>query len=269
MAKYVCAIIGFTIAGFRGAIIGFIVGFILDFNLGFLRGDRRNSEEKSEDIFNKSFPFLLSALINSTGYAGNVVLLIKQNLVKYFGVDKAQILLTNLKNIMNAGFSQTRYENAAYDLLINFDFNSRRKIIEILYEILKSKGNISNSELSFIRQTANYLNVSFGNDYYDFFSEFFGGNFNYNNGDYDYNDKYNYNRYQKQTAEPEIDPFQILNIDRNSTNDEIKKQYRSLCKKYHPDKTAGLSETEKTQSEKKIKEIISAYEKVKIERNIK
>jgi len=269
LAKYVCALIGFTIAGFRGAIIGFIVGFILDFNLGFLKEDRRNSGEESEHIFNKSFPFLLAALINSTGYAGNTVILIKEKLINYFGGEKAQILLSNLKNIMNAGFSQTRYENAAYDLLVNFDFNSRRKIVEILYEILKSKGNISNSELSFIRQTANYLNVSFGNDYYDFFSEFFGENFNYNSGEYERNDRYNYNHYQKPTAEPEIDPFQILDIDKNSTNDEIKKQYRSLCKKYHPDKTTGLSEKEKVGSEKKIKEIISAYEKVKLERNIK
>ncbi|HNZ27185.1 MAG TPA: J domain-containing protein [Spirochaetota bacterium] len=269
MAKYVCAIIGFTIAGLRGAIIGFIIGFILDFNLGFLRGDRRNFGEDSEHIFNKNFPFLLAALINSTGFAGNSVILIKQNLIKFFGANKAQILLANLKNIMNAGFSQTRYENAAYNLLINFDFNSRRKMVEILYEILKSKGNISNSELSFIRQTANYLNVTFGSDYYDFFDEFFRGNFSYNRWEYDYDERYNYNRYQKQTAKPEADPFLILNIDKNSTNDEIKKQYRSLCKKYHPDKTAGLSEKEKAQSEEKIKEIISAYEKIKLERNIK
>ncbi|HQH31490.1 MAG TPA: hypothetical protein PK900_11445, partial [Spirochaetota bacterium] len=62
MAKYVCAIIGFTIAGLRGAIIGFIIGFILDFNLGFLRGDRRNFGEDPEHIFNKNFPFLLAAL---------------------------------------------------------------------------------------------------------------------------------------------------------------------------------------------------------------
>ena len=35
------------------------------------------------------------------------------------------------------------------------------------------------------------------------------------------------------------DYYQILQVNNNSTKEEIKKQYHNLCKKYHPDKNEG------------------------------
>ncbi len=51
------------------------------------------------------------------------------------------------------------------------------------------------------------------------------------------------------------DYYNILGVNRNSSPDEIKKAYRKLALKYHPDRTGGDPE-----SEKKFKEIVEAYE---------
>src|ERR1017187_10627515 len=51
------------------------------------------------------------------------------------------------------------------------------------------------------------------------------------------------------------DYYKILGVDKNATKDEIKKVYRRLAKKYHPDKNPG----DKT-SEEKFKEVTEANE---------
>ena len=51
------------------------------------------------------------------------------------------------------------------------------------------------------------------------------------------------------------DYYNILNVDKKASKEEIKKAYRSLAKKYHPDKHAGDK-----QMEDKFKEISEAYE---------
>ena len=48
------------------------------------------------------------------------------------------------------------------------------------------------------------------------------------------------------------DPYNILSVDKTSSANEIKKAYRKLAKKYHPDKGSG--------NEEKFKEIADAYE---------
>ncbi len=53
----------------------------------------------------------------------------------------------------------------------------------------------------------------------------------------------------------ERDYYEVLGVSRNATNDELKKAYRRLALKYHPDKNPGDKE-----SELKFKEAANAYE---------
>jgi curved DNA-binding protein len=53
----------------------------------------------------------------------------------------------------------------------------------------------------------------------------------------------------------EMDYYQILGVSRDATPDEIKKAYRKLALKYHPDKAKG----DKKQAEEKFKQISEAY----------
>ena len=56
------------------------------------------------------------------------------------------------------------------------------------------------------------------------------------------------------------DYYKILGISKSSTEEEIKKAYRKLAMKYHPDKFANSTEKEKKEAEEKFKEINEAYE---------
>lgn len=54
--------------------------------------------------------------------------------------------------------------------------------------------------------------------------------------------------------------YDILNIPKNATEKDIKKAYKKLASKYHPDKNVGKSKEEITKNEKTFKEISEAYE---------
>lgn len=55
------------------------------------------------------------------------------------------------------------------------------------------------------------------------------------------------------------DLYSILGVNRNASQDEIKKAFRKLSLKYHPDRQNGKSDKEKQEAEEKFKEIAFAY----------
>mgnify|MGYP002658845731 CR=1 FL=1 len=62
------------------------------------------------------------------------------------------------------------------------------------------------------------------------------------------------------------DPYKVLGVSRDASDDEIKKAYRELARKYHPDNYAGNPLADLV--EEKMKEINAAYEMLRRERNV-
>ena len=61
-----------------------------------------------------------------------------------------------------------------------------------------------------------------------------------------------------------IDPYSILGISRDASDEEVKKAYRKLSRKYHPD--ANIDNPNKEQAEEKFKQVQQAYEQIMKER---
>ena len=60
------------------------------------------------------------------------------------------------------------------------------------------------------------------------------------------------------------DPYKVLGISRDATDDEVKKAYRQLSRKYHPD--ANINNPNKDKAEEMFKLVQQAYQQVMYER---
>ena len=60
--------------------------------------------------------------------------------------------------------------------------------------------------------------------------------------------------------------YKVLEIDKNATDDEVKKAYRKMAKKYHPDRVAHLGEEHQEGAEEKFRQVQQAYEHIQKER---
>lgn len=67
-----------------------------------------------------------------------------------------------------------------------------------------------------------------------------------------------------QKERKKMDPYKILGVSRDATDDEIKKAYRALSRKYHPD--ANINNPNKAQAEEMFKRVQQAYEQIMKER---
>ena len=64
-------------------------------------------------------------------------------------------------------------------------------------------------------------------------------------------------------------PYKVLEIKSSASDAEVKKAYRKLAVKFHPDKVLDLGETHKKQARERFDAIQGAYEQIKSDRGFK
>ena len=65
-----------------------------------------------------------------------------------------------------------------------------------------------------------------------------------------------------------VNAYKILEITKRATDTEVKKAYRKLVKKHHPDKLRHLGEEYQKGAEEKFRQIQKAYEQIQKERGM-
>ena len=63
--------------------------------------------------------------------------------------------------------------------------------------------------------------------------------------------------------------YKILEITKNATNEEVKKAYRKMAVKFHPDKVSHMGDDYKESAKQKFQKMKDAYEKIKKQRGMK
>jgi DnaJ like chaperone protein len=65
------------------------------------------------------------------------------------------------------------------------------------------------------------------------------------------------------------DYYEVLGINRDASDDEIKKAYRQMAVKFHPDKVAQMGEEYQKGAKEKFQQIQDSYDAIKKQRGFK
>jgi len=160
---------------------------------------------------------------------------VKKFLVDKFGTQNGQDLLYLYREILGKDYN---IYDIAHQIRDNMDYYSRMELLHVLFGIAAVDGDLHTAELQVIREIADALGIS-ARDYETIRAIFGGGT----------------NRF-----------YEILGIKPNDDVEIIKKAYRDLAVKYHPDKVANLGPEFQKLAEEKFKSINDAYQTIRKER---
>lgn len=221
--------------------------------------NQSNNSGNNREAFINALLYLIAAMMKADGSVKRTELdFVKRQLVDILGVQRAQAAVLQLRDILkeNADLSPKT-------IMVRFSVNYDTKlmIIHILYGIAIADGIATSPEIQLIYKIANDIGVR----KHDVDSVL--NAYKYTHGGYSNNN--NQNRSNSAYSGGIDEAYKVLEITPQATDDEVKKAFRNLAKKFHPDKVAGLGKEVEEQAQERFKKINDAYEKIKQARGIK
>jgi len=243
-SRWLGAGLGWTFGGPIGGIIGFALGSLFD---GLSKTDLRTFQQNHQGQrqaatvdFEMSLLVLAAVVIKADKKVDQRELnFVRQSFVQMFGKERANAAFRLFKGVMAK--NQISTQQVCEQIRHHVAHASRLQLLHFLFGIAKADGVVSESEVQAIRTIANYLYISVAD--FDSIKAMF------------YNDVKN--------------AYTILGISPSADESTIKKAYRTLVKKHHPDKLQHLGEAQIKGAKEKFLQIQKAYESIQKERGFK
>ena len=236
--KWIGGGLGWAMGGPIGGLLGFLVGSFIDSTTVTTEAYTSQTNRTTPGAFTASLMVLIAAVMKADGKVLKSELdYVKQFFVRQFGREAAADATMMLKDLLKQNIP---LRDVCSQISRNMDYSSRLQLLQLLYSVSLADGNVHPSEIQVIDQVAGYLGIS-QSDLVSIKNMFI----------------------------PETDSsYRILEIERTASDEEVKKAYRRMAMKYHPDKVSHLGEEFKKTADEKFKKVNEAYEKIKKERNL-
>jgi DnaJ like chaperone protein len=247
--KFIGAAIGFfLLRSFTGAVLGFVIGSVIDNYASISAQVNGKGGGRPEDIFNyyqtqasrthEDFATMLIALSAAVMKADGRPLKVELEYIKsffaqQFGPQYTQQHLQILKRFLDA--PQIPLDQICRDISMRTKEEVRIQLLHYLFGIAKADGHVADQEIHVIKQIARLLEIS-QTDFESIKNMFYR----------DVNSDYH-----------------VLGIEPNAGEEEIKKAYRQMAIRYHPDKVIHMGEEYQKGAKEKFQKIQEAYEAIK------
>lgn len=274
IGKWILTGLGWTMMGPVGAIIGYLVGKKLENKTDDMGGQRINSGNYNSSSSNQKWSHwryqntgndadlsaallvLIAAVMNADSVVKKSELdMVKRFLLSNYGEERGKELLLRLRDLKD---QKLPVQDICRQIKVNTDYTTRYHMIDFLFSIAGSDGDVSSPEQLLLRTISNGLGISMS-DFISISSRHTASRYSSSEG---------YSR-GNTTYSSGKDPYSVLGINSSATDEEVKKAYRRMAMKYHPDKVEGLGEEVKRNAEAQFREINDAYESIKQARGMK
>ena len=247
--KWIGGALGWAMGGPIGGIIGFAVGAMADDKsfTGVRQGEttqrQTNYNQYRRQTQSGDFASALLVLSAAVMKADNRLLkseldFIREFYTKQFGSAAAAQHIGVLKELLQKDIP---VREVCEQIRYYMEHPMRLQLLYYLFGIAKADGNVDKNEIQIIETIAHYLGL--------------------NAKDYESLKAMHY----KDTESA----YKILEIDSSVADEEVKKAYRKMAMKYHPDKVRGLGEQHEKSANEKFIKVQEAYEQIKKERDFK
>ena len=232
-------------AGLIGAGLGFVafgpIGAIIGFGIGSFvqkRGARKGPQTAGGD-FTMSMLVLSAAVIKADGRIEKSELdYVKQFFIKQFGPTHIDERMQLLADIIKKDYS---LRQVSLQIKLNTTHATRLQMIQYLFGISQADGHVHPLEVDVIAKISSYIGVSLQD------MESIKAMFVKDTNSY----------------------YKILEVEPNASDYEIRKAYRRMASKYHPDKLAHLGPEFQNGAQEKFVKVNEAYAALKKERGMK
>jgi len=238
LGSFLGASVGWWTLGPIGAIMGLVFGHLTEEQVSFVNGKGNNANQQRSG-FLATLLVLVAAVMKADGKVLKSELdFVKRSLVATFGEQEAGRALLMLRDILNQNIP---VEEVVHQARVNINYSSKVQLLHLLFGIALADQHLSDDEHYHIHQIAMGLGLSQKD--FDSVSAMF--------------------------IKSASAAYQVLEVEESATNDEIKRAYKKMAMRFHPDKVAHLGEDIRKDAETKIKKVNEAYEQIKKERGIK
>ncbi len=225
--------LGWAFGGPIGGILGFVFGKMYD---DMSKGKYVYGSSPASD-FNMSLLVLTAAVMKADGVVKRSELdYVKQFFRNNFG-SKAPEYIKLLGELIKQDIEIT---DVSRQIGSHMDVASRLQLLHYLFGIALADGKVDKSEVDLINRIA--ANMGVGQADFESIKAMF--------------------------VKDSDAAYKVLQITPDATDNEVKKAFRKMAKKYHPDRVASLGEDIRRAAEVKFQKVYEAYEIIKIERGM-
>ncbi len=239
LGKWITGGLGWAFFGPIGGIVGFVVGTLFDKDqLMLSERSYRPGQQTTQGGYIMSLLILVASVMKADGKVLKSELdYTKDFFVRSFGTASAGEALKILRDLLNQNIPVT---DVCIQIRKNMDHPSRLQLLHFLFGIAAVDGQVHESEHKLIAHMARQMGIS-EKDYQSIESMFIA------NTDAAY---------------------KILETESTATDDELKKAYRKMALKYHPDKVHYLGNDIQKVAHEKFQKVNEAWNSIKKQRGM-